>query len=405
MDNVTHALAGCLMAAATVHILERRQPQISTALRRSVYALGIVAAELPDADLAYSGEWIGMGKLGYLLHHRGHTHTLLFAVVSAIVIWALLVAARRDWRQRSTAAPLLALSFAASLSHVVLDFTNSYGVHPWWPFDNRWVYGDAVFIIEPWLWIASIGPLLFIARSVTARALLSLLLVAILAAAWRVDMTGPVVAGVLTVGAVAWIGANAVLAPGRRLTAALVAWVALETVFFAASATAKRYVTDAVGAPLRDAVLSPLPGNPFCLSALVVTEEAGFYRATRAMVAPFPQLVEAPRCRNSMRSLQQGETGERADSPAIRWGTAWSAPISELRELAASNCQVAAALRFIRVPAWSQNPNGDVTIADLRFGGRGDDSFASIVAIAGATCPRHVPPWVWPRADIIDGID
>lgn len=403
MDNVTHALAGCLIAAATVRVLERRHPPISTALRRTVYTLGIIAAELPDADLVYSGEWIGMGKLGYLLHHRGHTHTLIFAVVSALALWTLLIAVRRDWRQRSIARPLLALSAAASLSHVALDFTNSYGVHPWWPFDNRWIYGDAVFIVEPWLWIASIGPLLFIVRSALARVVLALLLVAILAAAWRVDMTGPLVAGVLTVGAAAWLGVNAALAPSRRLTAALVAWIALETIFFTASAAGKRYVADAVGAPLRDVVLSPLPGNPFCLSALVVTEESGMYHAARATVAPLPQWFQAAQCRNTSRSLREGENGERQDSPAIRWGTTWSAPVAELRQLAASNCQIAAALRFIRVPAWSQSPNGDVTIADLRYGGGGDDSFASIVATAGAECPRHVPPWVWPRRDIVAG--
>ena len=39
------------------------------------------------------------------------------------------------------------------LGHLVLDSWNSYGVHPFYPFDMRWYYGDAMFIVEPWLWL------------------------------------------------------------------------------------------------------------------------------------------------------------------------------------------------------------------------------------------------------------
>ena len=33
-----------------------------------------------------------------------------------------------------------------TLLHLGMDFLNSYGVHPFWPIQNRWVYGDSVFI-------------------------------------------------------------------------------------------------------------------------------------------------------------------------------------------------------------------------------------------------------------------
>ncbi|WP_370466973.1 metal-dependent hydrolase, partial [Salmonella enterica] len=49
---------------------------------------------------------------------------------------------------------LAAIACLATLLHIALDFTNSYGVHPFWPFDNRWYYGDAVFIVEPLFWAA-----------------------------------------------------------------------------------------------------------------------------------------------------------------------------------------------------------------------------------------------------------
>lgn len=402
MDNVTHALAGCLLAAAAVHSVERREGATSSWFRRTAVIIGVVTAELPDADIFYSGAWLGMGKLGYLLHHRGHTHTVLFAMGSALLVWALALALRREFRAPQLARPLLLLSLVGSLSHVALDYTNSYGVHPWWPVDNRWIYGDAVFIVEPWLWIVALPPLLLAARGVFARVLFGLLLVVILAAAWRVDLVGPGMATVLTIGAVLWTAIVRAVPASRRVALGLAAWLGLEAMFFAASAAARRAVVRDVGPSLRDVVLSASPGNPLCLSALVVTEDGGIYRAMRATVAPVPGWRDAASCRPFARWQGGGESGERADSPAIHWGATWSAPIAELRELAATNCEVAAALRFIRVPIWRRTGQGDIELSDLRYG-EGEGSFASLVVRAGSPCPRPVPGWEWPRSDLLRG--
>ena len=37
----------------------------------------------------------------------------------------------------------------AGLSHILLDFTNNYGVRPFWPFSEKWYSWDIVFIFEP----------------------------------------------------------------------------------------------------------------------------------------------------------------------------------------------------------------------------------------------------------------
>jgi inner membrane protein len=34
-----------------------------------------------------------------------------------------------------------------------MDFTNSYGVRPLLPFNNRWFYGDLAFVADPWIWL------------------------------------------------------------------------------------------------------------------------------------------------------------------------------------------------------------------------------------------------------------
>ncbi len=398
MDNVTHALAGCLLAAAAAGSIERQQGAPATVVRRASVIIGVLTAELPDADLFYSGASLGMGKLGYLLHHRGHTHTVVFAMASAIVVWAIALGLRRELRAPPIARVLLALSIAASLSHVALDYTNSYGVHPWWPIDNRWLYGDAVFIVEPWFWIVALPPLVFIARGAFARVVFGLLLLIILGATWTVEMVGREVALMLTTGALVWSLITRAVPPARRVRIALGAWLGLEVIFFLGAASGRATVERTAGTAVRDVVLSPFPGNPFCLSALVVTVDGGAYAVTGATVAPFPALRDAAACGPSMRSIRNGDRAHRADSPAIQWGSSWSGRLDELRALAAGSCEVSAALRFMRVPSWGRMENGDVLLFDMRYG---EGGFASIVARTGAPCPGPVPPWEWPRSDVL----
>jgi inner membrane protein len=37
----------------------------------------------------------------------------------------------------------------AGVSHILLDFTNNYGVRPFWPFSEKWYSWDIVFIFDP----------------------------------------------------------------------------------------------------------------------------------------------------------------------------------------------------------------------------------------------------------------
>jgi len=47
---------------------------------------------------------------------------------------------------------LFLFAYLAGLSHILLDFTNNYGVRPFWPFSERWYSWDIVFIADPVLW-------------------------------------------------------------------------------------------------------------------------------------------------------------------------------------------------------------------------------------------------------------
>ncbi len=71
----------------------------------------------------------------------------------------------------STRVAAIEISFAVMavvgvLLHLGMEALNSYGVHPYWPLEQRLGRtGDSVFIIEPLYWLAT-APLFFLMRSV-----------------------------------------------------------------------------------------------------------------------------------------------------------------------------------------------------------------------------------------------
>jgi inner membrane protein len=406
MDNVTHALAGLLLGEATVALASRRAP-VSAGFRRAALVLGVVAAELPDADLLYAGPVLGMGKLGYMLHHRGHTHTVLFAIVGALALWGITLAIARGTREHAHERRwLLALAATGTLvAHIALDWTNNYGVHPFWPLDNRWYYGDSVFIVEPWLWVAAIPPLLFLERSVVARVLLALALAGILALAATSGMVSAGVWAVLAVAAVAMLGVAfraRVVSPRRLVALAVVPWLLVEATFIGTSRVVRGMIARATGPTLVDASLTPAVGDPLCWSAIVMQREGPTFRVRRATVAPLPALRSVRACARV--PGRSGATSRpRRLTRTIAWGSDTTMPVASLVELARRSCDVAAALRFIRVPTWGELPDGRVRVADLRYSG-GGGGFAELVAEPRATgCEGPIPPWVPPRRDLLEG--
>jgi inner membrane protein len=111
-----------------------------------------LAAEAPDLDVLsrFGGSAFGLN------HHRGVTHSFLGVpiVAAAVVGFVYLVWRMRGRRVRNPDLPprwglLFGFACLAGLSHILLDFTNNYGVRPVWPFSERWVSWDIVFIVEP----------------------------------------------------------------------------------------------------------------------------------------------------------------------------------------------------------------------------------------------------------------
>ena len=118
-----------------------------------------LAAEAPDLDV-----FSRFGGSAFALnHHRGFTHSFLGIplVAAAVVafmygIWRLRGRKTRDPNLPARWGLLFGYACLAGLSHLLLDYTNSYGVRPFWPFSERWYSWDIVYIYEPVMWVVLI---------------------------------------------------------------------------------------------------------------------------------------------------------------------------------------------------------------------------------------------------------
>ncbi len=138
MEPVTHMLTGAVLARTGFN---RRAASVTAAM--------VVAAEFPDIDTL----WSFGGPVTGFEHHRGITHTFVAAPFEAAALTLAFYAWRR-LRKKPTKAPpnwllLYAGTLLALLSHLLLDWTNNYGVRPFFPFNPRWYAGSFVFIFEP----------------------------------------------------------------------------------------------------------------------------------------------------------------------------------------------------------------------------------------------------------------
>lgn len=125
-------------------------------------ATATLAAEAPDLDVLANFK----GRVFAFAHHRGFTHSFLGLVLtSALVVGVMyLIWILRGRKTRNPKLPprwgwLFVFAYLAGLSHLLLDFTNNYGLRPFWPFSEKWYSWDIVFIVEPIMWILLVAGL------------------------------------------------------------------------------------------------------------------------------------------------------------------------------------------------------------------------------------------------------
>ena len=394
MENITHSLVGAALAELALPTSAR------PAQRRLFFAAGIVAANLPDADLLYTR--ITPAPLGYLLHHRGHTHTLVGCAVLGIAAWLLLWLIPPIRRAVAEApSPLWWMVAAALSSHLLLDSWNSYGIHPFWPLDNRWYYGDAIFILEPWLWTL-LGAAVAMNSSTRARriVLVAGLIVLPVALVWfRMIPLGALLA-LASIGATfGWATRGA--ARRKRSAAALATTAAFVAIMFGLSRVSRGLSLASLGpsqqGAIVDVVLNPNPGVPLCWTAIAIgkNEARREYSFRRGTLALFDGWLPLSLC--GPRPPATPATG--VSRTRVTWSDPVNQSLTRLRDLSRDDCWVRAWLQFGRAPIL-----GDQDIADFRFGDRGRSNFSAMPLLpleAGKICPPNLTSWGMPRADLL----
>jgi inner membrane protein len=276
MDPIAHTFTGMALAAAG---LRRATPLAAAAL--------IAGANAPDIDV-FSGLF---GDYAPIAFRRGWTHGALALALWPFVLTGMLLVWDRQMRRRrdpaaapARAGPLLAVAAVGVVTHPALDWLNNYGLRWLMPFDERWFYGDAVFIIDPWLWLLLGGAaLLTFSRTRSARVrwsvFFALASVLIFASAGLVPRLSVVlwVVGLAAVVAARW---RLRAAPQAALERAAQAAVALAAIYIltlvGASSAARSNVRAAAaerGIEAEEVALAPAPANPFRADVVVMTRD------------------------------------------------------------------------------------------------------------------------------------
>jgi len=155
MDNITHTLTGLALSQAG---LNRKTRFATLAL--------IMGSNLPDLDVL----WSNGGGANYLEYHRGITHSLLGVTLLGAALAGLLCYLGRRFpiaEPQATKAPkvnappldvgwLFGVCWIATGGHLLMDFTNAYGVRPLLPFSDRWYALDFMPIVDLLLLLALI---------------------------------------------------------------------------------------------------------------------------------------------------------------------------------------------------------------------------------------------------------
>lgn len=409
MDNLTHSLIGAITGEMASRFVPTAKSTLPEATRRNLFMTLMVAGNnLPDSDLLYTG--ILEGNLGYLLHHRGHTHTVIGAIIGAALMFGATLLWLR-WRRINVAPAdrfwLAVIAVLAPLMHLAMDFANSYGVHPFWPFNNDWLYGDAVFIIEPLFWAAA-APLVFLLRSGWRRVIMAMILLLGIGLSFGLGVVPlPMAVGLTLMTAalllVGWRAANRTAS-----LAAFGAAAAVLALFVGSSRLAHSRIDTFIAsqypnAVLLDRVLTPMPVNPLCWDAILVQLEQDNYTLRRALFSLAPDWLPAAQCPH----LNIGGPTTLVFSPvllpanaAIEWHGEAAMSRAELQSVINPNCEATALGRFARA-LWVQRSQDSWIVGDLRFDREPGPGFAEISLTPNPACAGNVPPWTPPRNDVL----
>jgi inner membrane protein len=321
MDNLAHTLAGAALGQAGL----KRKTGLAMATL-------MIAANLPDLDA------FGLFFGSNLDWRRGWTHGPV-ALLTLPPLLALAMIGFDRWQERRGKRPegrlpvrfgwLVTLAYIGAISHPMLDFLNTYGVRFLMPFSDRWFYGDTLFIIDIWMWLALAAGVWLSARR------------------WKREKAKPGLPAIVALTAVSLYVA-AMAGAGRSAEAHV----------------AKETEARGLGRPA-GVLASPVPINP--LRREIVARFGDTYAFGDFRWAPSPSL-----------KLQPALVPTNMDDPAVA-------------QAAAENPRIAAFLYWSRLPfAQIERRDGEavVTIRDARYSRMPSSGFIVSARVREAGEPR-----------------
>lgn len=326
----------------------------------------VIAANLPDID----GVCLLGGSDASMAGRRGWTHGVLAWVVLPLALGFVMYALARRAERGRAAKPgvtgvdvppavslrwLLALSALGVWTHPLLDWMNSYGVRLLMPFSSTWFYGDALFIIEPVVWLLCGAAVVFAHGKTKKAAVMWLLVLLATTSIIIIPKTAPPLAKMF------WcVGAGLLVflrirgtPPSPRITARVC--LALVSLYIATMLLGTSHAKTRAQAWLRSqnmvasqVVVTPLPATPLQRDVIaLVGDTYHFFSA--------PAFGDAP-LRSTNAPIKVGER-----TPAV--SAALAAP------------GVQGVVRWLRLPAYDVQPTSEgvvVTISDVRYSRMGD---------------------------------
>lgn len=315
MDPVAHALSGSAIAAAG---LRRVTPLATAAL--------VIGAVAPDID-----GLILLNDYAALAHRRGVTHgiaaliVLPLLVTSLLLLWDRWVRRRRSPDARPAQAGQLFLLTALGVSlHLFFDWLNNYGVRLLMPFDDRWFYGDVLFIIDPWLWLM-LGGITFLTWSARRVALVAWAILAIVLSLpmFLSELVAPaarilwlLALAALVVIRLRWsaqqMGSQGVTLVTRIVLLVAAAYIGANIAGAAAAREQVRVIASAQGLEVNDVMVGPVAINPLRGNVIVQSEDAYFLGQWNWLDSPrlelerdaLPSLMQDPRTQSAAETAE-----------------------------------------------------------------------------------------------------
>ncbi len=345
MDPLTHTLVGATLA----------RTRLGRGVTLGTPAL-VLGANLPDVDVLSALA----GTDASFAFRRGWTHgpiglaLLPLGLAAALLAWDALLRGGRPERPRARPVPLVALAYVAGLTHPLLDWLNTYGVRWLMPFDDRWFYGDALFIVDPWVWLV-LGGALFLGSARRGFpwgwAALALLASAVVLGAG--DLATLPVRAAWLLGLVAIVVLRAATSVGARPTATAASGLILVSgyvlVMVAMAQASAMWVRGELArqgvSGLERLMVGPAPARPLRWS--VVAETAEGYRYGSLDWTPWPVLDLAPTAIAKPRPSAVLDAARAA--PGVRGTLAWMRfPFTEIEETADGYTVLFLDARYVR---------------------------------------------------------